>query len=356
MNEPELHYRDEQVTYTTTPAPRWQRPAPAPPRRTGLEMLPSLADMQVREDHNTDTATLIERLWVATEQHEAVRPAEALTATELPKISGRSFRWSVVVGAVLLLATALALIQIGTGLPARYMSEAKDSYRTSLGTTRAAVPATRDLLGSLTDPATPLETLSDIAVDLSRLDTAARELFAAASASLPATPPFVSRAELDALTPLRSDMAATAERALAIQRRLGDALTYRLVFARAFQLPDLPTAATTDEASTLGVELGLSLAATLDALAQLPTDPFFDAHRQRTEQVATRYAEWQIEYQTALREADVDGAAALARELEGAVQDVQDHLALPLRTIDAWGTDELGRLEVALDRLIDRLA
>ncbi len=217
------------------------------------------------------------------------------------------------------------------------------------------LPDTRAVFSTITDPIAGNDTLSDAAVELSRLDTVSRELFATASAPLPATPPLVSRDRLDDLTPLRQDMASTAERGIAIERRLGDALTYRLVFARAFPVPALPPTATPDEASALGVELGLSLASTLDALSQLPTDPFFDAHRDRADQLAARYAEWQVEYLTALREGNRETSTGLIAELESSLADLRSRLALPLRTVDAWALDEIDRLESALDGLIDRL-
>ncbi|MDR9452277.1 MAG: hypothetical protein RI637_13810, partial [Acidimicrobiia bacterium] len=59
-------------TSMTSPQPVWQAPAPVETvRRVGLDRLPTLSDMRMVNDSHTDTGTLIERLWFATEEHEA---------------------------------------------------------------------------------------------------------------------------------------------------------------------------------------------------------------------------------------------------------------------------------------------
>ncbi len=150
-------------------------------------------------------------------------------------------------------------------------------------------------------------------------------------------------------------MANASQEGLAIERRLGDALTYRLVFQKAFQIPDLPGTASPDEISALGVELGLGLAATLDALAALPNDLAFETHRAEAETLANRYAEWQIDYLSALRAADLPTATALVEELETAVDATTTGVANPLRTIAAWGSTEIAGFETTLKTLAGQL-
>ena len=268
-------------TFTvTSPQPVWQAPAPVEsPPRAGLEGLPTLSDMRMVNDDQTDTGTLIERLWFATEEHDAVRPAEDLHAGRIAEVPSRTFRWSVIVSAVVVLAVAVALLQIGVRSPTRLADEAIATYRAAVTEAQDVVPATQKVMLAITDPAVSIEGLSDAAVTLSQLDSASRNLFTTASEPLASTPPLVSRSPLDALTPLRSDLAAASQDGIAIERRLGDALTYRLVFDKVFAIPELPVSAARDEISALGVELGLDLAATLDAIAALPSDPAFGAHR-----------------------------------------------------------------------------
>ena len=343
-------------TTMTSPQPIWQAPAPVETvRRVGLDQLPTLADMRMVNDSQNDTGTLIERLWFATEEHEAVRPAADLRANDFTEAPSRTWRWSVIIAAVLVSAIAVALMQIGVRLPARVADEALATYESAIVEAQDVLPMAQDVMLAVTDPTVAVESLSDAAVTLARLDTASRQLFTEASEPLSSTPPLVSRAALDALTPLRTDMANASQDGLAIERRLGDALTYRLVFEKAFEIPDLPVTASSDEISTLGIELGLGLAATLDALTVLPNDPAFDLHRSQAAALADRFAEWQIDYLSALRIADSARAAILVEELQAAVDEARTGIANPLRAVESWATTEIERFETTLSLLAGQL-
>lgn len=343
-------------TTMTSAQPIWQAPAPGESvRRVGLDQLPTLADMRMVNDSQTDTGTLIERLWFATEEHEAVRPATDLRADDFAEAPSRTFRWSVIIAAVLMSAIAVALMQIGVRLPARVADEALATYQSAIVEAQEVLPIAQDVMLAITDPAVAVAGLSDAAVTLARLDTVYRQLFTEASEPLSSTPPLVSRAALDALTPLRTDMANASQDGLAIERRLGDALTYRLVFEKAFEIPDLPVTASSDEISTLGIELGLGLAATLDALTVLPNDPAFELHRSQAAALAGRYAEWQVDYLSALRAADPARAAVLVEELEAAVGEARTGIANPLRVVASWATTEIERFETTLSGLAGQL-
>lgn len=344
------------VTTMTSPPPVWQPPAPEPANgKTGLDKLPALSDMRMVNDNHADTGTLIERLWFATAEHDAVQPAANLSAPEFETVPDRTFRWTIVIGAILGLVLAVTLLQVAIRLPSRMAEQATTSYRSAIVEAQDVLPAATEVMIAITEPGGTNEGLSDAAVTLSRLDTASRNLFTYASEPLAATPPLVPRDALDALTRIRSDMAEASQDGLAVERRLGDALTYRLVFARAFALPELPATASPDEISALGVELGLGLAGTLDAIAALPNDPAFESHRAQAEILANRYAEWQIEYLTALRGGDVTTATELVGELEGSVDRVTAGIVEPLQAVAAWTAIELDKFETTLSRLLGNL-
>jgi hypothetical protein len=311
--------------------------------------------MQTVNDNHTDTGTLIERLWVATEEHEAFRPATDLRAEEIREVPNRTFRWSIIIGAVLVLAIAVAALQIGVQMPARIADEAVAAYRAALTGGRDVVPAAEEVMAAITNPEVTTEGLSDAAVTLSELDTASRALFTVASEPLSSTPPLVSREELDALTPIRTDMANASQDGLAIERRLGDALTYRLVFAKTFKIPELPSTASPDEISKLGIELGLGLAATLDALQALPNDPAFERHRLAAQALAERFAAWQVEYLSALRTSDVTTAINLGEELENAIDDIHSGIGQPLAVVAGWATQEISEFSTTLEEIETRL-
>ena len=336
-------------TTMTSPRPVWQAPAQeATTQKAGLDRLPTLSDMRMVDDSHTDTGTLIERLWFATEEHEAVRPAADLKASDFADIPSRTFRWSVIVSAGLVLAIAVAVLLIGVRWPARIAKEATVTYRIAVTQAQDVLPIAREVMLAITDPAVTIEDLSDAAVALSQVDTASRHLFTTASEPLSSTPPLVSRDRLDALAPLRSQMANASQDGLAIERRLGDALTYRLLFDKAFTIPQLPTTAAPDEISALGVELALGLAATLDTIAALPHDPAFEAHRTQAQAVADRYAVWQVEYLSALRTTDLAAATALVTELQTAVGELKTGISVPLQAVAAWAADEIDRFDTTL--------
>jgi len=344
------------VTTMASPQPQWQPPAPvAVAERIGLDRLPALSDMRMVNDSHADTGTLIERLWFATEEHEAVHPAADLSASDFGTIPDRTFRWTIIIAGVLGLAVAVTLLSIGAHLPTRLAEKATATYRSAIVEAQDVLPAASEVMLTITDPAVTTEGLSDAAVTLAQLDTASRNLFTYASEPLPSTPPLVSRDALDSLTPVRSDMANASQDGLAVERRLGDALTYRLVFDRAFALPELPVSATPDEISALGVELGLGLAGTLDAIAALPSDPAFESHRAQAEVLANRFAEWQIEYLSALRTGDATQASGLVEELHATVDKVTTGIADPLQTVAAWATGEIDKFETTLARLVGNL-
>jgi len=346
------------ITTMTSPEPTWQASASAPTptaEKVGLDRLPTLSDMHMGNESQTDTGTLIERLWFATEEHEAVRPAADLQTSDFVEAPERTFRWSVIVAGGLVLAIAVTVLQIGVRLPIRLAEQATVTYRAVITEAQNVLPTAREVMLSITDPTVTIEGLSDAAVSLSQLDTASRKLFTNASEPLSNTPPLVSRDPLDALAPLRSDMAVASQDGLAIERRLGDALTYRLVFDRTFALPELPVTASPDEISSLGVELGLGLAGTLDAIAALPNDPAFEAHRAQAEVLATRYSEWQIEYLSALRIRDLTAATVLVEELQTAVERLTAGISVPLQAVAAWATDEIEQYETTLGRLAGSL-
>ena len=344
-------------TTLTAPHPEWQTPAPVTrSQKTGLERLPTLSDMKTVNDGHTDTGTLIERLWFATEEHDAVGPAADLRASIFAEVPARTFRWSVIISAVLMMTIAVALLQNGIRLPARLADEAVATYRTVVTDAQDVLPTAREVLLAITDPAVTIEGLSDAAVTLSQLDTASRNLFTTASEPLSSTPPLVSRDALDGLTPVRSEMANASQTGLAIERGLGDALTYRLVFEKAFLLPELPVSASPDEISAVGVELGLGLAATLDTIAALPHDPAFESHRTQAESVAARYGDWQIQYLSALRAGDLTATTSLVEELQNAVGELTTGISAPLQAVATWGSAEIDRFDKTLAALSRRLS
>ncbi|MDR9452046.1 MAG: hypothetical protein RI637_12620, partial [Acidimicrobiia bacterium] len=81
----------------------------------------------------------------------------------------------------------------------------------------------------------------------------------------------------------------------------------------------------------------------------------FELHRSQAAALAGRFADWQIDYLSALRAADPARAAVLVEELEAAVDEARTGIANPLRVVASWATTEFKRFETTLSMLAGQL-
>lgn len=136
------------------------------------------------------------------------------------------------------------------------------------------------------------------------VDSAARDLFDAAALLGDETEQQV----------LRQSAAALAERALALESSLGDALNYRLVLNPLWNSPDLagvldPTAAAA-EIATWQTQL-------LDMVESLPTSTELGAHVEQVRRFIDGLEAWRVRYLDALALGDVATAEAAVADLDG---------------------------------------
>lgn len=304
-----------------------------------FDALPRLADLVSAspEDHE-NTGTLIERLWHATDDFEPM-DSWMPKADAVDRLSQRPLlRW-IAVSALALAAVFIvtALIVSGGGsdspAPAVQANRAVEIAATNARTLREAV-------GVLTDPSSTGVQLNEAAVALSEFDSAARDLAAAAS--------------------LLTDQQASAEMTSAhlteasqqgglIERRLGSALTYRLVFERAFLVPELPDTAGITEAADISFALSAMVADTQRALDALPFDPALEDHRVLAAQALADIEVLSGRYVEALR---ADRAGAAARD-SAAIIDIADQthtvLATTLPELGTQIADQIDGFETTLD-------
>jgi hypothetical protein len=342
----------EMFGFSETPAPVAATTAvlPAPDPLPGL---PALKEMRRPTDPVGDTGALVTRLWAATETTPLIDDWKPSSFDTLAA-SGRTFRWPIVVAAIAILLGGLALIRTARDMPERAAAEAAASYLQVTNDYASLLPDMDATAAIITDPTSDTSSLSDTAVSLSTFDQHARSVFDAAADPLPSTLPLVSRAPLDALTPIRRSMANAAEIGLTLERRLGDTLSYRLVLAKAFQLPELPTTATQKQIATLGVSLGLAVTSTTGAVTELPDEPFLSDHKIAVTQLAQRLNDWQIEYLEALRTGDQIEASTLIEEITQRVDALETGLDNPLSAIGDWARTQIGTLRTQLDVLTER--
>jgi len=314
------------------------------------QITPRLREFQRPTDVRGDTSTLVTRLWEATETASLIDNWEP-DRLDPVVVSGRTFRWPIITVAIVLLLGGLAAIQAVQDMPQRAANAARARYQVAVSDYTSVIPDTEQAISAIADPASDSNDLSGASVTLSAFNDRARTLFDTAAEPLPAMPPLVSRSELDALSPVRESMANAAEIGLTLERRLGDALSYRLLYAKAFQLPDLPATALQDQISQLGVALGLAVTSTDDAIAGLPDEPFLSEHKIEALQLARRLDDWQIEYLEALRTGDAATAQTLIAEISQRVATLNAAIGAPLTAIEDWATTQIQTLEAQLSAL-----
>jgi len=338
-------FAEERIVATTTTI---VLPEPEP-------IVPGLQEFRRPSDKAGDTTTLVTRLWEATETAPLI---EDWTPDRLdPRIvSGRAFRWPIIIAAVALLIGGLAILQAVQGMPDRAAEDARATYLAVTTDYQALFPEIEETVSAITDPRADTATLSDAAVSLSAFNDGARSLFDAAAEPLPSMPPLVSRARLDALTPVRQSMANAAEIGLTLERRLGDTLSYRLLWTKTFHLPTLPTTATQDQLTQLGVALGLAVTSTKDAIGNLPDEPFLSDHKIAAFQLAQRLDDWQVEYLDALRTGDSATALSLVHEITERIDALNASLSAPLAAIGEWARTQLDTLQTQLAATTDPTA
>ena len=231
-------------------------------------VFPGLKEMRRPEDTAGDTGALVTRLWAATETFTPSADWKPESFDALAA-STRTFRWPIIIASLVVLFGGLSVIRWASAMPEQAAASASATYVEAATALTANLPEARSTVDIVTDSAATTAQLSDAAVSLSKLDANSRTLFEVAAEPLPSMLPLVSRSSLEALTPTRRSMATASEIGLTLERRLGDALSYRLAFAKAFRLPRLVTSASSDEISALGVALGLGRSSISTPFAQV---------------------------------------------------------------------------------------
>jgi hypothetical protein len=316
--------------------------------------LPSLADVAA-DGLDIDTGTLITRLWEATEEQESLAPPDDWSPEDFSEVaaSDRTFRWPVVLGALAVAAGIAVAAWVISNLPERGLEDAKADYQVSSAELRKAVTVAAVSAGAITDPDASPDELAEAAAVLADHDAAGRK-----EPDLAATAP-PSNGLLGVsdptIEPIRANLRTVSERAIALERRLGEILTYRLLFDRAFRFPTLPAGTSPGNIPAIGVELSLVIADTADAIGQLPADDLFGDHRAAAEELVAGLDGWQVSYLAALRNRDLNEAARLIDGLESEVVSLRESLTEPLDGASDWTSQELAYIGAALDRIDDLL-
>ena len=306
-------------------------PAPAP---SLFDLLPRLVDMERRKPSD-NTGDLVERLWEATSEIETLD--DSWTPDSRIRISEvANHRWWLIAAVIIgLIAVISAGVRSG-----RSSSDVADlvSQTDAVASALATVEQAQLIASQLADPATDGAALSEAAVALTAIDTRAREVASAG----------IALAGSDTLSGASSALIAAADLGTTAERRLGDALTYRLTFEQGFKLPELPDQLDNVAIADLGFELSVVVSDTERMIGQLPRDPSLDAHRQVTLAALAQIDTMSVDYIQALRSGDQLLAGAYAQAMRGIVTDLDTALNSTLADMSTQMSAAFSDYEAAL--------
>jgi hypothetical protein len=261
------------------------------------------------------TAELVGQMWRATGEPD---PLSDWQPSEMSKTMGRrrNFRWSLVITLVIVLAVVAAGAVWLPRIAERQADAKAAEYAAALIALRRELPATQQLLATLTEPATDAETLSAVVPDLARLQTAADEVARQAVEPLPEPIPLLPRGALEALEPSRDAMGRAATGAGEIVAQVTEGITYRSLASTLLAgLPTLPVEADAAATSDLNVTLSEIYADATGILAELPGLAAFADHREQAGASVDTFFDLQVDYVEALRNGDSAAATILADEM-----------------------------------------
>lgn len=326
----------------------------APPPRPAVddwEHLPRLSD--VTSPDVRDTGTLVSLLWEATADQPIIGNVDVAEPIEPNQtlLSDQRVRGSVLV------ALALAVIIVfglGNAMGRRPIEEAIErtaAYQQSSSRLAVALGPIEADARLIVDPATDVLETPEVVSDLDVLDGVARDVSEIAAEPLPKPAFLGSSEEIDRLDTPRALLQRASGQAATLEQRLGDALAYRLAIGQAFQFPELPVSAGSEQVGTLGSELSVALTSTRTTLDRLPTDPFFATHTEDAYALLDELTDIHVDYLDALRQEDPARAGIVRRDMAAAIDGFDASISEPLRALATWSADQLQRLDTLLDQI-----
>ncbi len=293
------------------------------------------------------TSELVGQMWRSTGTQD---PLEDWEPADLDRHVSRkrNFRWTVWIMAFVVIGAIAAAALLSPRLVERQADSEAADYTAALADLRGTLPASQQVLRSLTEPATAPTELSNLVPDLSRLQAAADTVIEAATRPLPEPLPFIPSDALDDLQPSRDAMARLGGDATEIADQLSDGVSYRSLVASFLDTGELPTTADTLEISSVQERLATALADATGVLAQLPGNEVFADHRAALTDAVETYAAWETDYIAALRNGDAEAASELIAQHEELRRSLDNALVPALAALRSQVDERI----LELDRVI----
>lgn len=254
----------------------------------------------------------------------------ATSETELGTLGGRRHRvgrW--IVAVVVLVAAAGGWWYVG-----------ERTRRATLRSVEAVATAAADLADLASELGPQVTDLAVVQADprrraalvtgLASLDATARRLFDAA-ASLPA--------EDEGRIRLRAS--ELARRSFNAEQSTADALAVAAALVPVTARPDLPSSVPPESVPDVAADLAWWITRVESTAPDLPADPRWEPLGAAVDELLARLAPFQETYLAALRTGDVDTVTAAARDVDGLVQRVEEHLQRILVAVGGEVADEL---------------
>jgi hypothetical protein len=286
------------------------------------------------------TTELVGQMWRQTGTQD---PLEDWQPADLDRYVARkrNFRWSVWILLVLIAGAVATGVILAPRLTERQAAEEAQRYAESLADLQATLPSTQQVLRELTEPRTRIPDLANLVPDLSRLQAAADAVIEDATGPLPQPLPMLPSGPLDDLEPSRDRMARLGSDATALAGRLAAGIEYRTLTDGFLDAGELPVTAPTTDIAGIQERIALSFADATAALARVPGDQVFAAHREALSAAVDGHRDWEAAYIGALRNEDADAATELIAER-----------ALLLATLENDLVPALAELRRSLDQAI----
>ena len=318
--------------------------------------MPTLSDVVTAE--NASTNELVQRLWDATAEHPVAVPEDQLAPFDIQAMfrSNRTFRWSVVAGALAVLVVGILTMRAIGQRPVAIAEQRAVAYETNADRLTSALTGFDATARTITNPATTADDLSLLTGELLSVGTIAHDLAEVATEPLPEPSLLGASAPIDRLASPQDLLQQASERALTVERRLGATLSYRVLMTQAFVTPELPVAAREGDIGELGAELSVIETTADQVLGQLPDDAFFASYTASANDLLDEFRKWQVDYLSKLRDGDVAGAGVLRRDWQASVSAFRAEIAMPLMAVDTWSSEQLRQLREQLALATERLS
>ncbi len=222
--------------------------------------------------------------------------------------------------------------------------EVVTDYRDALLALESELDTIDDSVVAITDPSLDGLELTTRIAPFGRFQAASLTLSDTVRDPLPDLPPLVPDEPIQQLAPTRQRLSLVAGRSDAISARLNKVIDYRIEYERLFVLPPLPIRVEASDANVLSLSLAGMLADSLDAITNLPADPFLDTHREAITATFEFFQQWEIDYLDALRRGSTARASAMSNQAENAILSLDAGLDAPLLQLRVWARDELDGL------------